>query len=90
MTDLAEIVAAAEAHPGVYSAKIWNDRRVYINFVGSDRGFAGCRNLKVYFDIKAGWRFEGDKGNYPAEFIRNARAFAEHVGMHNSKGGAPF
>lgn len=87
---LAEIKAAAEKHPGVYSANFWADRRVYINFVGFDRSFAGCRNLKVYYDIKGGWRFEGDKGTYAPEFIRNARAFAESVGLHNSRGGAPF
>lgn len=87
---LTEIAAEADQFPGVHSAKVWNDRRVYINFVGFDRSFAGCRNLKVYFDAKLGWTFDGDKGTYASEFIRNARAFAEHVGMQNSRGGAPY
>lgn len=87
---LKEIKAEVEAFEGVYSASIWNDRRVYVNFTGFDRSFAGCRNLKVYYDIKSGWRFEGDKGNYTSEFIRNARAFVAHVGMQNSRGGSPF
>ncbi|ODT13494.1 MAG: hypothetical protein ABS35_37690 [Kaistia sp. SCN 65-12] len=90
MANLSEIKTEAEKFEGVYSTSIWNDRRVYINFVGADRSFAGCRNLKVYYDIKTGWQFQGDKGNFPADFIRNARAFAEHVGMHNSRGGSPF
>ena len=87
---LTEIKAEAEAFAGVASANVWADRRVYINFIGFDRSFAGCRNLKVYYDIKAGWRFEGDKGTYASEFIRNARAFAASVGMVNSRGGNPF
>ena len=87
---LAEIKAEAEAFAGVSSANIWNDRRVYINFVGYDRSFAGCRNLKVYYDIKTGWQFEGAKGTYTSDFARNARAFAEHVGLRNSHGGSPF
>ncbi len=90
MTDLNTIKTEAEKFEGVYSASIWNDRRVYINFVGADRSFAGCRNLKVYYDIREGWQFTGDKGNYPSEFIRNARAFAAHVGMQNSRGGSAF
>lgn len=90
MKTLAEIKAEAEAFDGVYSANIWNDRRVYVNFVGYDRSFAGCRNLRVYYDIKAGWQFDGDKGNYPSEFIANARAFAEHVGLRHWRGGSPF
>ena len=90
MTALSEIKTEAEKFEGVYSASIWNDRRVYINFAGADRSFAGCRNLKVYYDARTGWQFEGDKGNYPSSFIRNARAFAEHVGLRNSRGGSPF
>lgn len=90
MTNLIEIKTEAEKFEGVYSASVWNDRRVYVNFVGFDRSFAGCRNLKVYYDVKAGWCFDGDKGTYASDFIRNARAFAEHVGMVNSRGGAPF
>ena len=91
MIDLKEIKKQAEAIEGVYSANIWNDRRVYINFVGYDKSFAGCRNLRVYFDVRIGaWTFEGDKGNYASEFIRNARNFAEAVNMRNSRGGAPF
>ena len=87
---LSEIKTEVEALEGVYSANIWADRRIYINFVGFDRSFAGCRNLKVYYDINSGWRFEGDKGTYASEFIRNARAFAAHVGLVNSRGGSPF
>lgn len=89
-TTLEAIAADAMQRPEVYDAKIWDNRRVYINFVGYDRSFAGCRNLKVYYDSKAGWRFEGAKGTYPSEFINNARAFAEHVGLTNNRGGSPF
>lgn len=85
---LAEIKTEAELVAGVAAAKIWNDRRVYINFAGYDSKFAGCRNLKVYYDIKAGWRMEGDKGTMAAEFARNARAFLAHVGLLNSRGGS--
>jgi len=87
---LTEIKAQAEQFAGVERASIWNDRRVYINFAGADRSFAGCRHLKVYYDATRGWCFDGDKGTYPAAFIRNARAFAAHVGMTNSRGGSPF
>ena len=90
MTDLKEIAKQAEAHEGVSSTNIWNDRRVYVNFAGFDRGFAGCRNLRVYYDLKKGWTFEGDKGTYPREFIANAREFAETVGLRSSRGGSPF
>lgn len=90
MTNLIEIKTEAEKFDGVYSASVWSDRRVYVNFVGADRSFAGCRNLKVYYDDNSGWQFHGDKGNYPSDFIRNARAFAQHVGLRNSRGGAPF
>lgn len=88
--DLEKIRIEAEMFHGVYSATIWNGRRVYVNFVGFDRSFAGCRNLKVYYDAKAGWRFEGDKGTYPSEFISNARKFASHVGIVNARGGSPL
>ena len=87
---LDQIAAEVAEYSEVASAKVWNDRRVYINFVGFDRSFAGCRNLKVYYDAKTGWRFEGDKGTYASEFIRNARSFAERVGLVGSRGGAPF
>lgn len=90
MTNLSEIKTEAEKFEGVASAAIWNDRRVYINFAGADRSFSGCRNLKIYYDITDGWQFQGDKGNYPSAFIRNARAFADHVGLRNSRGGSPF
>jgi len=88
MINLSEIKAEAEKFEGVYSASIWNDRRVYVNFIGADRAFAGCRNLKVYYDAKSGWQVDGIKGNYPSEFIRNARAFTNHIGLRNSRGGS--
>lgn len=85
---LAEIKAEVEEFPGIYSAVIWADRRVYVNFIGYDRAFAGCRNLKVYFDKKAGWRVEGVKGTMDPEFARNARSFMAHVGLVSASGGA--
>lgn len=87
---LAEIKAAAEALEGVSSANIWADRRVYVNFVGHDKSFAGCRNLKIYYDIKAGWRVEGIKGTYASEFLHNARAFCRALGLLNAAGGTYF
>jgi hypothetical protein len=87
---LSEIAAEAKAFPGVYAAKIWQDRRVYINFVGYDTSFAGCRNLKIYYDVKAGWRIDGIRGNLSREFAANARAFAAHVGLVSRDGGALF
>lgn len=83
MTDktLEEIAAEARAHPGVSSAKVWNNRRVYVSFVGFDGSFAGCRSLKVYYDKDLGWTKDKHKGFAPEKFSENARAFAESVNL---------
>ena len=60
--NLQKIAEALNAKPYVYEAKIWNEKRVYVNFVGADKGFAGDRNLKAYYDPKLGWVHEGLKG----------------------------
>lgn len=62
MTNLNEIAAEVAARPEVSSASVWKDRRVYVNFVGYNSRFAGDRNHKVYYDIKAGWVEDGNKG----------------------------
>lgn len=77
MTDLTAIVAEITQLPEVYSAKIWDGRRVYVNIVGYDRAFAGDRNAKVYYDLKLGWQIDGLKGNRSSTFGHNLRSFAD-------------
>lgn len=85
---LNEIVSDANAHASVYSASVWQDRRVYINFAGRNTNFAGDRNLKVYFDINSGWRVDGVKGCMSSAFGANARKFLADMGVTNSRGGS--
>lgn len=75
---LKEIVAQVQDLPEVYSAKIWEDRRVYVNITGRNTSFAGDRNAKVYYDAKTErWHIEGLKGNMSRDFSRSIRKFAE-------------
>lgn len=78
---LAEIAKQASDHAGVYAANVWNERRVYINFVGYNRTFAGDRNLKVFYDPKLGWVVEGTKGIISSAMRRSAVAFLATVGV---------
>lgn len=73
--ELKTILAEVEAKDYVYSASIWNDRRVYINLEGKNTSFAGDRNLKAYYDIKNGWVFEGFKGTMSEDFLESFEAF---------------
>ncbi len=75
MTNLKDIAAAAEKLDCVYSASIWNDRRVYVNLVGADRSYAGDRNLKVYWDAKSGWVIDGLKGIMTSECRESLNSF---------------
>lgn len=75
MTNLKEIAAAAEKMDCVYGASIWNERRVYVNLVGADRSFAGDRNLKVFWDAKAGWVVDGLKGTMTSKCRESLEAF---------------
>jgi len=63
----------------VYSAKIWNDRRVYVNLTGADSSFAGDRNIKVYYDIKSGWVIDGMKGTMSTLCAHSLASFREEV-----------
>jgi hypothetical protein len=78
MTDLNAIVTEISKLNEVYGAKIWNDRRVYVNITGAKKDFAGDRNAKVFFDAKDGkWHIDGLKGCMSQEFGANIRKFAE-------------
>ena len=76
MSNLTALATEVAARPEVASAKVWNDRRVYVNFVGFDGSKAGDRNAKCYYDAKAGWVIDGLKGTMSSEFNRSIRAFA--------------
>jgi hypothetical protein len=78
MTTLQQIAAETAALPEVETAKIWQDRRVYVSIVGRNSSFAGDRNASVYYDGKAQkWRIDGLKGTMSSEFKANIRKFAE-------------
>lgn len=77
--NLHAIAAEVAEHPAVYSAKVWNDRRVYVNLVGADRGFAGDRNLKVFFDAKLGWVFEEGRGIRTSALNASLDQFRAHI-----------
>jgi hypothetical protein len=78
MANLNEILAEVQKLPEVYSAKIWEDRRIYINITGAKKDFAGDRNAKIFYDAKTErWHIEGLKGTMSSEFGANIRKFAE-------------
>lgn len=60
--NLDEVKTELDGKAYVYSTSIWKDRRIYLNLVGANRTFAGDRNLRVFFDEKIGWVYEGFKG----------------------------
>lgn len=74
-TKLQDAATAAEALDFVYSVKIWKDRRVYVNLVGADFGFAGDRNLKIFWDPKMGWVADLPKGTMTSACHDNWQAF---------------
>lgn len=75
MTNLQDIAAEVATRPEVHSVNVWKDRRVYVNFVGYNPKFAGDRNHKVYYDIKAGWVDEGHKGTKSRDYSDSYAAF---------------
>lgn len=79
MTNLIEIAKEIEARPEVYSVNVWKDRRVYVNFVGYNPRFAGDRNHKVYYDIKAGWVEDGNKGTKSSAYSSSVAKFYNEV-----------
>ena len=79
MTDLHAIATELADHPAVYSTNVWNDRRVYVNLVGSDRSYAGDRSLKVFFDAKLGWVFDEGKGIRTSALNASLDQFRAHV-----------
>lgn len=77
MTDLNQIALEIAELPEVYSARVWDNRRVYVNITGRNDKFAGDRNAKVFFDAKLDrWVIDGLKGCMSGEFLRNIKAFA--------------
>lgn len=74
---LKNIADELSAKPYVYSASVWNGRRVYVNLLGGEASFAGDRNLKAYYDTKLGWVFEGYKGTMSDKFQESFEAFRE-------------
>lgn len=76
MQSINDILAEISALPEVYSAKIWEGRRIYVNIAGRDTAKAGDRNAKVYWDSKTGWHIDGLKGAMSGTFSANIRRFA--------------
>jgi hypothetical protein len=75
---LAQIVDQVSQLPEVYSAKVWMDKRVYVNIAGRDNARAGDRNIKVYFDGGQNkWVIDNIKGCMSASFSHNLKAFAK-------------
>lgn len=82
--DLATMAKQLLDRPDVYTAKVWQDRRIYVGLTGYDKSWAGDRNLKMYYDPKLGWVYEGFKGlmshgfrasfaSFCADFLPKAR-----------------
>lgn len=78
---LEEIRDEAQKHDSVAYAKIWEGRRVYVNFKGYDAGFKGDRSLKVYYDIKVGWVLEKGRGALSKAFTDSVYDFAKDYGL---------
>lgn len=58
-TSLETLKAEIEARPDVLSAKIWENRRLYVTLDGATRGYKGDRNWSVWFDARSGaWTAE--------------------------------
>lgn len=74
-TSLNQIAAEISAKSYVYNARVWNDRRVYVNLTGRSDRANGDRNLKVYFDSKTGWQIEHGKGYMSDGMIASLNAF---------------
>lgn len=73
---LEDIAAEMNKRLEVYQAKVWNGRRVYVNFVGFNARFAGDKNAKCFYDPKLGWVIEGLKGTMSSDFSSSIKTFA--------------
>lgn len=81
---LQDVANAANELDCVYNAKVWNDRRVYVNLVGFCSDRAGDRNLKVFFDKKLGWVVDGLKGNMSGSLMASLNDFAAAHGIRRA------
>jgi len=73
-------ISQAKASADVDSFRIWQDRRVYITFIGNDRNYRGCA-LNFFYDLsRDGWFWSMSKGSTPRGFMDHVEAFAAEVG----------
>jgi hypothetical protein len=79
MTTLNEVKAEIEKLPCVYSASIWNERRVYVNLIGQDKSWNGDRTARVYFESKLGWVIDKGKGFTSTAFQKSLDDFASSL-----------
>ena len=61
MTDLNQLAADLNEKDYIASAKVWQDRRIYVTFASTDRGFRGDRNAKTYYEAGE-WHIDHGKG----------------------------
>ncbi|MFG1378894.1 hypothetical protein [Xanthobacter autotrophicus] len=81
MTNLNTLAAELNALDAVYTAKVWEGRRVYVNIAGRTDGYKADTTTKLYFDAKNGWVYEPGKGYMSAAFSANLHAVGAAYGI---------
>jgi len=62
-----ELAEKIKAEKEVSSVNEWNDR-IYVNLVGHDPPFKGCKNHKIWISSCGEVNFETGKGTVPTAF----------------------
>lgn len=81
MTNLHEIAKTANELKMVESARVWKDKRVYVNLYDCQRSFRGDQSYQLYYCKDRGWISESGKGTMSSKFTHALIAFEAAMGI---------